>query len=116
MRSTETILNSSYIEKTFTLTVDNATTGTGLTIITPTTGKAITVVGYYVSTAAVGQVSLRFLTSGDTIGATESVAAGTTTPGYIPCLVTGAINEVVTLISTVTDQNKVFVSVNYNEN
>jgi len=98
----------------FTTTFTNEYSGnqSAATIITPTSGKKLSIKGVYVGTGATsGKVRLYFDTSANT--AVTLYAADE--PGYIPLFVEGAVNEVLKITTTFGD-NLYFVLINYTEN
>ncbi len=88
---------------------------TNLTIITPTLGKRIKVTGIVVSGESVaGYVRFHFIPSNNTI-ATCYAGAGGVLVGFMPLLVTGAVNESISMTSRYGADMNFFVTINYKE-
>lgn len=87
---------------------------TAATIITPTTGKYLSIKGIYINTEGnSGYIRVYFATSADTV---FTIYAGATpASGYIPVTIDGAVNEVLSVTSTVGKDNNYFLLVNYRE-
>jgi hypothetical protein len=109
------ISNRTSFTNTFTAEFDNDASES---IITPTSGKSIKVVGVKFSTEGTGtageSIRLSFDTTGDTIfewyPSTDPDSFDT---GDI--LIRGAQNEVITLNSDLEAENNFFIAVNYRE-
>ena len=84
---------------------------TALAIITPTTGKKISVKGIYVGTnATTGKARIYFATSANTAATIYAADGGS----YVPLFAEGAVNEALTLTTTFGEPT--FILVNYSEN
>lgn len=116
MESLTTIANRHSFSNTFTTEYDEDVTAK--TIITPTTGKAITVLSAHLSTeggtSGGEKVRLYFATSADTIG-TIYVTNAVQNTALDNILITGAINEPVKITSNLGVGKNYFISVSYRE-
>jgi len=96
-------------------TFTNTYTGNqaGITLITPTAGKKVQVIGVYLTSEdAIFVATVEFLVSGQVIVKHfESATLGS----YIPCNITGNTNEVLSLTITGSAGRDWFVQVNYAE-
>jgi hypothetical protein len=106
------ILNRQDFDTTYTNEFDNDQTAAN--IITPTSGKSLKVVGYYINTEATsGTIRLYFATSANTVG--EMYAVNVSATGYVPLVVTGQRNEPLKITSTLGAGQNYFLSINYKE-
>ena len=113
MRSQTAILNDRDFTNTFTNEYDNPINQ--LTIITPTTGKKLVIIGVYISTEATsGTIRLRFNTSANLV-AKIYPSAGITVSGYIPLFVEGNVDEVLSMTATTASDENYYIIVNYKE-
>ena len=113
-RSMTAIDNDRDYDTTFTAEYD--TNQTGVTLITPTSGKLLKVVGVYISTESTdGKVRVYF--SDDENDATQTVvtAFGDGTGGLIETLVRGDRDAVLKFTSTLGADDNFFILVNYKE-
>jgi len=87
---------------------------TGETIITPTTGKSLSVKGVYINTEGnSGYIRVYFGTSGDSVFTIYPTA--TPASGYVPVNITGSRDETLKITSTAGNGNNYYVLVNYKE-
>ena len=110
------ILNRHDFEKSYTNEFD--ADQTGITIITPTSGKYLKVVGAYInSEATAGYVRIYFSDDENDQVNTVLKTFATTSPtsGYIPVTINGDQNAVLKIDSTLGGGQNYFVLVNYSE-
>lgn len=113
MRSLTAIANDQGFEHTYT----NEFSGnqTGLTIITPTSGKFLQITGVYVATDSTdGKVRVYFSDDENDAINTVYMSYGAESNNYVPLLLRGDRDAVLKLDSTVGSDNY-FVLVNYTE-
>ena len=111
MESQTTLANRHGFTKTF--TAEYAIDKANLTIITPTSGKALQIKGVYIGTGSTdGKVRLYFATTADS----AAIVYGADNTGYIPMFIEGAVDEPLAMTSTFGAGDPFFVLVNYTEN
>ena len=117
--SLTTISNRRDFTNTFTSEYDEEQSA--LTIITPTSGKALKITGVYISTegaTTIGQkIRLHFATSGDTVVSLfpSAVTSAPSTIAIDNIIVQGAVDEVLSLTTNLGDGKNYFIAVNYRE-
>jgi hypothetical protein len=108
------IANDQYYDKTFTAEYD--TNQSGATLITPSSGKFLKIVGFYISTESTdGKVRIYFSDDENDAVQTVGTAFGANSGGYIPCFVKGDRNAVLKVDSTLGADDNYFILVNYQE-
>lgn len=108
------IANRHDFNKTFSAEYD--TNQSGATLVTPSSGKVLKVVGVYVSTESTdGKCRVYF--SDDESDQTQTVATffAADNAVYVPCVVRGDQNAVLKFDSTYGADDNFFVLVNYKE-
>ena len=110
------ILNRHTFDKSYTNEFD--TNQTGITIITPTSGKFLEITGAYINSEATsGYVRIYFSDDeSDQENTILKTFAGTSpTSGYLPIIIRGDRNAVLKIDSTLGSGSNYFVLVNYKE-
>lgn len=108
------IANRHDFDKTF--SAEYEADQTGLTIITPTSGKTLKIVGVYVSNESTdGKVRIYFNDDENDAIQTVCTIFGADSNNYIPCLVRGDRDAVLKVDSTLGGTDNFFILVNYKE-
>lgn len=104
---------STYIVPPYTYTIELTGDQTDLTLVTPTAGKKLQVIGVFLTSEdALFEAVIEFLTSGKVVMKHfESATLGS----YIPCNITGNTNEVLSINISNSAGQKWFIQVNYAE-
>ena len=108
------IANRHDFDKTFSAEYEGDQTG--LTLITPTSGKTLKIVGVYVSNESTdGKVRVYFSDDEDDSTQTVHTVYGADSNNYIPCVIRGDVNAVLKVDSTLGGADNFFILVNYKE-
>lgn len=108
------IANAHNFDKTFTAEYD--TNQSGVTLITPTTGKYLKVVGVYIQSESTdGKVRVYFSDDENDAVQTVLTAFGAGSDGLVPVLVKGDRDAVLKFDSTLGADDNFFILVNYTE-
>ena len=114
IRSQTAILNDRDFQKTFTAEYDTNQTGT--TLITPTSGKVLRIVGIYISTDSTdGKIRVYFSDDENDTTNTCLISYGADSNNYVPLLIRGDRNAVLKFDSDLGADDNFFVLVNYTE-
>jgi hypothetical protein len=102
------LANRAGFANSFTAEYDN--NQTAATVITPASGKKLSIKGVYVGTGATsGKIRLFFQSSGNTVVTLYAADE----PGYIPLFVEGAVDEPLKMTTSFGADTAYFVLVNY---
>ena len=113
MRSLTAIANENGFDKTF--TNEYSANQTGVTLITPTSGKVLKITGVYISTDSTdGDVRVYFSDDENDQINTCLISYGADSNNYVPLLVRGDRDAVLKIDSTLGGDS-FFVLVNYEE-
>lgn len=110
------ILNRHDFDKSYTSEFD--TNQSGITVITPTSGKFLHIVGAYINSEATsGYVRIYFSDDENDVENTvlKTFAATSPTSGYIPIVMNGDRDAVLKIESTLGNGQNYFVLINYKE-
>lgn len=108
------IANRHDFNKTFTAEYDS--NQSGATLITPTSGKLLKVVGVYISTDSTdGKVRVYFSDDENDAVQTVLTAFAADSNNYVPCLVRGDRDAVLKFDSDLGADDNFFILVNYKE-
>lgn len=114
MNSLTEIANRHHFNKSFTTDMD--TDQIGLDVITPATGKRVSVKGVLISTEATsGRVRIYFGDDADNDENTVATIYVNNNPGYVPTVLGGAVNAPLKVSSDLGGGNNYFLLVNYKE-
>lgn len=110
--SQTSVLNDQHFNKSF--TAEYSTPVTGEAVVTPTTGRSLSVKGIYLSTqATAGRIRIYFDNDEDGNENSVVVVYAESQTGYVPVILKGDPNEPIKVDSNITDEY--FVLVNYRE-